>query len=134
MLRSFVWPDQLDRFAALDAALALASSVPVEIDRADAAEWVVEHLGQAVDGVATVLFQSIVWQYLPPATSEAVRATVKAAGARATAQAPVAWLRMEPGNNPEKGAEVRLRQWPGEERLVAITGYHGRPVRLYDGD
>jgi hypothetical protein len=134
LLRSFVWPDQLERLAALDAALALASSVPVEIDRADAAEWVAEQLEHAIDGVATVLFQSIVWQYLSQDTRRALSDTVKAAGARATRKAPLAWLRMEPGANPTKGAEVRLRQWPGEERLLAITGYHGRPVRLRDCD
>ncbi|MEY2404999.1 MAG: hypothetical protein QOD38_2550, partial [Acidimicrobiaceae bacterium] len=134
LLRSFVWPDQLDRFAALDAALALAPAVPVDIDRADAADWVAEQLGRVHEGVATVLFQSIVWQYLTNATRDAVRDTVQAAGARATARAPLAWLRMEPGRNPEQGAEVRLRQWPGEERMLAITGYHGRPVRLCDAD
>jgi hypothetical protein len=128
-LRSFVWPDQLDRFAALDAALAIAPSVPADVDRADAAEWVAEQLADTNDGVATVLFQSIVWQYLSPETRESIRGTVKAAGASASAKAPLAWLRMEPGANPTKGAEVRLRTWPGEERVIAITGYHGRPVR-----
>ena len=134
LLRSFVWPDQLERFRALDAALALASSVPVDVDRADAALWVGEQLGRVTNGVATVLFQSIVWQYFTPEARAAVRDAVKAAGAAASASAPVAWLRMEPGVDPTKGAEIRLRQWPGEERVIAITGYHGRPVRLHDGD
>jgi hypothetical protein len=129
-LRSFVWPDQLERFAALDAALALAPAVPVDVDHADAAGWVAEQLGRVTPGVATVLFQSIVWQYLSRATRALVREAVKAAGARATAEAPVAWLRMEPGADPTQGAEVRLSQWPGDERVVAISGYHGRPVRL----
>jgi hypothetical protein len=36
---------------------------------------------------------------------------------------------MEPGDDPSKAAEVRLRTWPGgEERLIARTGYHGHPV------
>ena len=80
LLRSFVWPDQLDRFAALEAALALAPSVPVDVDRADAAAWVSKQLEPVVDGVATVLFQSIVWQYLTPGTRTAIRDAVKAAG------------------------------------------------------
>jgi hypothetical protein len=132
LLRSFVWPDQLERFAALDAALALAPSAPVDVDRADAGEWVADQLGHAANGAATVLFQSIVWQYLTAETRSAIRDAVNVAGASASATAPVAWLRMEPGADPEMGAEVRLRQWPGEERVIAITGYHGRPVRLYD--
>jgi hypothetical protein len=40
LLRSFVWPDQRERFRALDAALAVAASVPVTVDRADAADWI----------------------------------------------------------------------------------------------
>lgn len=130
LLRSFVWPDQLERLTALDAALALTPSVPVDVDRADAATWVTEQLGRVTPGLATVLFQSIVWQYLPRATRALVREAVRAAGARATADAPVAWLRMEPGADPTQGAEVRLTQWPGDERVLAISGYHGRPVRL----
>jgi hypothetical protein len=131
LLRSFVWPDQLERLQALDAALALAPSVPVAVDRADAAVWVAEQLGRVTDGVATVLFQSIVWQYLTRETRAAVRSAVREAGAVATASAPVAWLRMEPGAEPTKGADVRLSQWPpGADRSIALTGYHGRPVSL----
>jgi len=129
-LRSFVWPDQLDRFAALDAALELAPAVPVEVDHTDAATWVTEQLDRVTPGMATVLFQSIVWQYLTRETRAVVRDGVRAAGERATADAPVAWLRMEPGADPSQGAEVRLSLWPGDERVVAISGYHGRPVRL----
>jgi hypothetical protein len=52
---------------------------------------------------------------------------INAAGARATRDAPLARLSMEPG---EAGrAHVRLVTWPGgEDRLVATAGYHGRPV------
>lgn len=130
-LRSFVWPDQLDRFAALDAALALAPSVPVDVDHTDAGSWVTAQLERVTPGVATVLFQSIVWQYLTRETRAIVRDAIRGAGARATADAPVAWLRMEPGADPTQGAEVRLSLWPGdEEQVLAISGYHGRPVRL----
>ena len=37
-------------------------------EQADAADWVDTRLAVRSDGVATVLFHSIVWQYLPPAT------------------------------------------------------------------
>ncbi|HET8672449.1 MAG TPA: DUF2332 family protein, partial [Thermoleophilaceae bacterium] len=61
----------------------------------------------------------------------ALRALIEDAGARATADAPLAWLAMEPPANPDEQplAEVRLRLWPGgDERLIALTGYHGRPI------
>ena len=66
-------------------------------------------------------------QYLDDAERRRVRAAIERAGAAATADAPVAWLRMEPGGDE---ADVRLRIWPGgEDTLVARSGYHGRPVR-----
>ncbi|HEV3226092.1 MAG TPA: DUF2332 domain-containing protein [Acidimicrobiales bacterium] len=131
LLRSFVWADQVERFAALDAALAIAKSSPVEIDRADAHAWVDDQLRDRREGRATVIFHSIVWQYLAPETRAGIKDSIHAAGARASSRAPIAWLRMEPGTDPAAGAEVRLTMWPGgAERIVARTGYHGRPVRL----
>lgn len=125
-LRSYVWPDQLDRLARLEAAIDVACRVPAVVDRADAAEWVAERLAVATPRVATVVVHSIVLQYLSHGTRERFRNAVKGAGAAATAAAPLAWLRMEPGG---ERAEVRLTTWPGgEERLVATAGYHGRPI------
>lgn len=130
-LRSFVWPDQLSRFRALDAALRIAHDHPVVVDRADAAEWVVECLAQRPDGAATVFYQSIVWQYLPSETRSTIRDAIRGAGARTTSDAPLAWLRMEPGADPQKGAEVRLTLWPdGFDGVLVTTGYHGRPVSM----
>jgi hypothetical protein len=129
-LRSFVWPDQDVRLAMLDAAIAVAASVPAQVEGSDAAEWVAARLQEPQHGVATVVFHSIVWQYLPVMTRERIVGTLARAGANASADAPIAWLRMEPGVDPAKAAELRLRVWPGgHDRLLATTGYHGRPVR-----
>ena len=54
---------------------------------------------------------------------------------RATPDAPVCWLRMEPAGEV---ADVRLSTWPGrdgghDEELLATTGYHGPPVRWLAG-
>ena len=129
LLRSFVWPDQAARHERLDAALAAAAAVPAPIDAEDAAPWVARQLAEPVPGVATVVFHSIVWQYLPQPTRDGVRAAIVAASHRATADAPIAWLRMEPGEDPSEAAEIRLITAPGgEHRLLANTGYHGHPV------
>jgi hypothetical protein len=129
-LRSFVWPDQLDRFAMLDAAVQLAPSVPVLLERADASDWIERQLATARPGVATVVYHSIVWQYVSPDSRRRVKRAIERAGLQSTTDAPVAWLRMEPGQDPTKSAEVRLTRWPGgHEAVVARTGYHGRPVR-----
>lgn len=126
-LLSFVWPDQIERLAVLEAALSVASTMPVEVEQADAAEFVERHLATPVEGVATVVVHSIVLQYLPPERRRRLRAAIEAAGARATQRAPLAWLRMEPAGDV---AEVRLTAWPGDgvDEVLGTAGYHGRPI------
>lgn len=130
-LRACLWPDQPARRARLDGALAVARSVPATVDRADAATWVVEQLAQPRPGLATVVVHSIVAQYLEPATRQRLERSIRAAGERATPDAPVAWLRMEPASTEE--ADVRLTCWPSSrpvrERILAHSGFHGPPVR-----
>jgi hypothetical protein len=65
--------------------------------------------------------------YLAAEERERVRESVYEAGRRAVAAAPVAWLRMERG---DEQAEVRLTLWPGgDDRLLATCAFHGPPVR-----
>jgi len=126
-LRSFVWPDLVERFRRLDGAIEVATAVPALVERADAPEWVAAQLAEPAQGCTTVVMHSIVLQYLSKDARRALTGALGAAGRRATADAPLAWLRMEPGRD---GAEVRLTSWPGgDERLVAISGYHGPPIR-----
>lgn len=133
LLLSFVWPSQVERFRRLELALALAAALPVEIDRAGAGTWLGEHLAEPVAGVATVVFHSIVWQYLSVDERAEARATIEAAGGRASGRAPLAWLRLEPHVEPVLGAELRLTSWPGGgERVLALCGYHGGPIRWHD--
>jgi hypothetical protein len=119
-LTSYVWPDQVERIERLRAALTLAAEVDAPVERAGAAEWTAARLAEPAPGTATVVFHSIVMQYLPAGERERFeRALAEAPG-------PVAWLRMEPAG---KMADVRLTTWPGgEERLLARAGYHGHAV------
>ncbi|HYC00329.1 MAG TPA: DUF2332 domain-containing protein [Candidatus Limnocylindrales bacterium] len=125
-LLSFAWPDQLDRFRLLDAAIEVARRVPVTVERANGADWIGGKLLDATPGVATVVFHSIVIQYLDHDTRTRFLSNVAAAGRRATTDAPLAWLRMEPGGDQ---TEVTLTLWPGgKTRKVATAGFHGRDV------
>jgi hypothetical protein len=126
-LMSYVWPDQPERFHLLEGAIAIAGQVRAPVEEADAVAWASAQLEQAEPGTATVVFHSIFIQYLTPADRVALEGVIVAAGRRASAQAPVAWLRMEPGGDH---ADVTLTQWPGGDRaVVAEAGFHGRPVR-----
>jgi hypothetical protein len=127
-LLSYVWPDQDDRLRVLRGALDVATRVPAAVERAEAPDWLARRLARPAPGVATVVFHSIVWQYLAAPDRERLRETIVRAGAAATADAPLAWLRFEPSAD-RTHCEVRLTAWPaGDDRLVATAGYHGRPV------
>jgi hypothetical protein len=127
-LLSYVWPDQQERFERTEAAISIAADMPAPVERAEATEWLALHLADATDGEATVVFHSIVWQYLPEATRESVRAVIEDAGSRATVRAPLAWLRLEPLETMQY-PELRLTSWPGgEDRLLATCSFHLGPV------
>jgi|SRR5579862_517766 len=126
-LESFVWPDQLERLAQLRAAIAVARRAPPQLTRCRAAEWLDAQLAMLSPGHATVVFHSIMWWYLSEDERQHVTDSIAAAGARATAAAPLAWLRLEIFGVPH--AELRLTQWPGgEERTLARTDGHARTV------
>lgn len=130
-LRAYLWPDQRERFALLDAALEVARELPVVVDRSAALPWLTARLAEQVAGVCTVVFHSIVMQYVDADERDAIDLLFEGAGARATADAPLARLAFEPAG---AYAELRLTLWPGgEETLLAECGYHGQPVRWLAG-
>jgi hypothetical protein len=131
-LVSYVWPDQRPRLARLRDALALARREGIAVEAADAAEWIAERLAIPPPGAARVVMHSIMWQYVPPGTQMRIRELLSAAGEKADATAPLAWLRLEPdGAGP--GAALTLTLWPegGTERL-GRGDFHGRWVRWGD--
>lgn len=126
-LESFIWGDQPQRLAQLRAAIAAARHDPPPIARCSAADWLEAHLANAADGVATVVFHSVMWWYLSEPERERVTALIEAAGARASAAAPLAWLRFDLFGAAHY--EVQLRLWPGGAlRALAAACPHGRWV------
>ena len=127
VLRSYVWPDQPARLERLDGALALAAETHFSLVRADAAAFVGRKLDARSHGACLVLFHSIMWQYMPQGTRDAIVAALAEAGARTHKGAPLAWLRMEPRDMADPFATLSLTLWPGgETRHLAHCDYHGR--------
>jgi hypothetical protein len=111
----------------LRAALEIAAQVPVTVDTADALDWVERQLALPMPGRATVLFHSITALYFESEYRRRFARAIEDAGRRATADAPLAWLSLELEGDR---FETRLRLWPGgEDRLLALSGPHGPPVR-----
>lgn len=130
LLLSFVWPDQVGRIRLLRGAIEVARRVPATVDRTAAGPWLGDRLRDRAEGAATVVFHSIVRQYLDEDEAASLAGVIDAAGAAATEGAPFAYLRMEPNEEDSKVVEVRLTVWPdGKDELLAHTGYHGTAVR-----
>lgn len=134
-LLAFIWPDQPERLVRTEAAIALARRCPPQLHRDDAADWLEQNLALA-DGVATLVYHSIAFQYFPATAQARIVAKLEAAGAQATAARPLAWLRMEMDDpaNPSLPA-IRLALWRGagrEETLLGHAHAHGTFVRWAD--
>ena len=128
-LRAYVWADQLDRLARLDAAIAVARAEGHRVARADAGDWVRERLATPAPGRTTVLYHSIMWQYVPASTQAAIRDSIEREGARAQPAAPLAWLRFEPSRTGTR-PELQLDLWPGPRSVVLASAHpHGASVR-----
>ncbi|MBK8095552.1 MAG: DUF2332 family protein [Planctomycetes bacterium] len=130
---AYVWPDRIDRFRRLQAALTIATSQPIPIANADAVDWLAQQLASPVPGAATVVFHSSFLDYLPLNAQQVLAAVVATAGLRATKAAPLYWLRCEderpaPANRP-RWHELRMQSWPGGDDLrLALCQPHGDQI------
>ena len=127
-LLSFVWPDQRERMSRIRAAIDITRSHPPVIDTDSADTWLAAQLAREPER-ATVVFHSIVWQYLGESVQRGVRAALNEAGSRATTDKPLVWARMEPAGPV---AHVTATVWMGgepNEHLLAEVGYHGQNLR-----
>jgi len=133
-LKSYVWPDQPERLARFDGAVALALAHNTKVDRADASTWVAEKLAARAGDAATIVYHSVFLQYPPPAARAAITDAIQSAGASATREAPLAWIRLEPEALTDNVRDslrmvLDITTWPGGEReILAYTDGHVRAV------
>jgi len=126
-LLSFVWPDQRLRLERLRSAIAIAKTHRPTVDQASADEWIAQQLART-NGHATLIFHSIVWQYLGTQTQNNLKQAIYTAGKTATTANPIVWARMEPAGAV---ADIQVDVFDGSSaeprhfRLAEI-GYHGQ--------
>ncbi len=130
-LTSYVWPDMTARHERLAGAIELARTRPVSVEPMDAASYV-EQLSPA-SGHLTVLWHSVMWQYVPPAQQERVTARLEELGRAASEDAPLAHLYAEPVRRTAADHHrfwVCAHTWPGsgEREFLGQMAAHGLPV------
>jgi hypothetical protein len=129
-LRAYIWPEHAVRFERMDAAIAAANVRAPLVARMSAAAFVESRLARPqAEGTTRVLMHSIVWQYVPEDQQARVTAAMEAAGAAATPERALAWVRVE-ANRTVHRHELTVRYWPGgvEETLLARSHAHGAEI------
>ena len=123
-LKAYVWPDAPERMDRIEAAARLAAINPPLLERKDAGTFVEERLETPQQaGVTRVLYHSVMWQYLPESTRHAITAAMERAGAHATCDRPLAWVRLETNRDTFRH-ELSVRYWPGGEDPVTLSEAH----------
>jgi hypothetical protein len=139
LLTSYVWVDDVDRYARLRAALDVARRYPAEVVRRDAADFC-ESL-ELVAGTTTVLWHSAMWVYLPGATHERIRAALARLGESAGPDRPLVHASWEwtAASDGDATFALVVRRWTGgpddgRPRLIATGTSHGRGVTRVEGE
>lgn len=114
-LKAYVWPDAAARMDRIDAAIKLAAERAPDVIEQDAAAFAEEMFARPqAQGTTRAMFHSIMWQYMPAQTQDAITAMFEEQGSKATRDTPLAWISLE--TNPATFRhELRVRYWNGEE-------------------
>lgn len=111
-LLSYVWPDMPARLERTRGALAIAARRQPVVREQAAGEFVTGIAPQP--GSLTVLWHSVMWQYLDADEQDVITDHVDHVGAAAGSGAPLAYLRLEPSRRSPGAAHeflVRLDLW-----------------------
>lgn len=129
-LTAYVWADQRERLERLRGALSLVTG-PLDVRRCGAADLLDEV--SLRDGAVTVVWHSVMWQYLGTDERERAQARLGELGASATSRRPLVHVAMEPTRRrPGSPHEclVTMQVWPcaPEVRVLGVAAPHGVPV------
>ena len=128
-LTSYVWADQRQRLERLRGALEVAARLPATVVALGAASWLRDELPAPAPGVVTVVWHSVVWQYLSPDERAEADAVLQDAAARSRPDAPLVNAFLEPERDQGDHAfRVRARLGEGKPVHLADAHPHGPPV------
>jgi hypothetical protein len=127
-LRAYLWPDQTDRAARLDGALRLAAKIPAEVATIGAADFLAD--ASPVPGTLTVVWHSIMRQYVPAAEWARVEHELDRLAAESTPAAPFARVCFEPRRvGDQHRFQLAVRLGADFELILAQAHPHGLPAR-----
>jgi len=125
-LLAYVWADQVERLDRLRGACELAAEIPAEMRTEPASETIARTALEP--GTWTVLWHSIMRQYLSKEQEEAIDVGIEALGAQATDSARFAHVSLELVRGTTD-TPVELVTWPGRvTRRLGTAPPHGLPV------
>lgn len=126
-LRAYVWPDQIARAARLDGALREAEKTRAEVEPLGAAEFL---RGVRLEpGALTVVWHSVMRQYVPAAEWEGAERELDRLAAESTPEAPFAHISFEPRRVGERYPfQLGLRLGDSAETILAEARSHGLPA------
>ncbi|MFN3516133.1 MAG: DUF2332 family protein [Novosphingobium sp.] len=123
-LQAYIWPEHTVRFERMATAIAEAAKRKPDLVAMNAADFVEAELAKPqAAGTTRMLMHSIVWQYVPSDQQARVTAAMEAAGARATAERPLAWVALE-ANRVLHIHEMVARYWPKGDAGEIVTRAH----------
>lgn len=125
-LLSFVFADQPARAERLQNAIALAQRHPPQVTRGNGVSWLAGKLAAPQEaGRCRAVFHSMVLQYLSPEERRTAVELIGAAGSRATAERPFAWISFEWTDRRDE-VQLWLTCWPtGSARHLATCHPYG---------
>ncbi|MGI8713174.1 MAG: DUF2332 domain-containing protein [Solirubrobacteraceae bacterium] len=126
-LLSYIWPDEPERLRRLADALQVAAADPVPVAAATASRWLPAELERRRPAELTLVWHSVMRQYVADEEWSAIQVQLRAAGD--DADRPVVRVGMEPQVDPTIRFLVTLYTDPDNPgRQLARCGDHGPPV------
>lgn len=127
VLRAYVWPDQMGRTQRLAGALELASRASAPVDRRDADDFLAGV--RLVPGTLTVVWHSVMQQYVPGEEWARVEAALERLGAESGPDAAFAHVAFEPRRVGDAHPfRLSVRVDGGREEMLAEGHPHGLPA------